>query len=169
MPEVIGVTEADFVWVTNAGNVVTNPLSSTARSLALACAIHDGKELAVVGHTDCRFFQPSRFFLPGRLKSRDFNLGAGESYLEDFLRKCVNEDDNVRLAVQNLRSSPLIDRSIPIHGLIVDTESGRLEWLVNGYDEPDAAPPNQEPLPPPGAPMEDDFKIGGGLPPIGSG
>ena len=47
MPEVLGLSEPDFIWVTNAGNVVTGPLSSTVRSLALACGVHDGKEIAI--------------------------------------------------------------------------------------------------------------------------
>lgn len=168
LPEVIGVAEPDFIWVANAGNVVTGPLSSTARSIALACAIHDGKEIAVIGHTDCRFFQPLRFPLEGRLKSRGLDLGRGAAHMEAFLRQCVSESANVRLAVQNLRASPMIHRSIPVHGLMVDTESGRLDWLVNGYEAAEPLAPPQEPLPPPGAAFDVGLNIGGNLPPIGS-
>jgi carbonic anhydrase len=167
MPEVLGVAEPDFIWVTNAGNVVTGPLSSTARSLALACGIHDGKEIAVVGHTDCRFFQPVRFLLAARLQSRGIVLGAAAAPLDHFLRQLVDEHANVRFAVESLRASPLIPRSVPVHGLLVDSESGRLEWLVNGYDAADSHPPIQSPLPPPGGSSAPDFRVGGELPPIG--
>ena len=39
MPEVLGIPEAKFIWLRNAGNIITGPTSSTMRSLALACAV----------------------------------------------------------------------------------------------------------------------------------
>jgi len=168
MPEVLGVSESDFIWVTNAGNVITSPLSSTVRSLALACGMHDGKEIAILGHTDCRFFQPVRFLLEGRLRSRGIDLGAAASRLDEFLERLVNERSNVRAAVQSVRHSPLIPRAVPVHGLMVDIESGQLEWVVNGYEVQPASGPKQEPLPPPGALQPGDFRLSGDLPPIGT-
>ena len=32
-----------------------------------------------------------------------------------------------------VRHSPVIGPKIPVHGLLVDIQSGKLEWLVNGY------------------------------------
>jgi carbonic anhydrase len=32
-----------------------------------------------------------------------------------------------------VRQSPIIGPKIPVHGLMVDLETGRVEWLVNGY------------------------------------
>ena len=52
LPDRLGIPEESFIWLRNAGNIVTGPLSSTMRSLALACAIKGGKEIAVIGHTD---------------------------------------------------------------------------------------------------------------------
>ncbi len=168
MPEVLGVSEPDFIWVTNAGNVVTSPLSSTVRSLALACGMHDGKEIAVLGHTDCRFFQPVRFLLEGRLRSGGIRLGAAASGLDEFLGRLVNERANVRSAVQHIRQSPLIPRAVPVHGLMVDIESGQIEWVVNGYEAQPAAELEQHPLPPPESPLDPGFRITGDLPPIGT-
>src|SRR6266481_1701221 len=54
IPEMLGVSEEQFIWLRNAGNIITGPLSSTMRSLALACAVKGGKEIAVIGHTDCQ-------------------------------------------------------------------------------------------------------------------
>lgn len=168
MPEVIGVDEADFVWVTNAGNVVTHPLDSTARSLGLACAIHDGKEIAVIGHTDCRFFQPARFLLAGRLRSRGISLGAAAAKLDEFLATLATERSNVQRSVQQLRSSPFVPKTIPIHGLMVDIESGQLDWVVDGYQN-QPAPGEQHPLPPPDLTRPGPNLLGDPLPPIGGG
>src|SRR5690348_15237433 len=54
LPQVLGIPAEQFIWLRNAGNIVTGPLSSTMRSLALACAIKGGKEIAIIGHTDCQ-------------------------------------------------------------------------------------------------------------------
>lgn len=169
MPEVLGVPEADFIWITNAGNVVTGPLGGTAQSLALACAVHDAKEIAVIGHTDCRFFQMNQQRLLDRLQSRGLNTGSAAGRLEAFLGRLVNERTNVMAAVRSLRDSFLIPRDVPIHGLMVDIESGQLDWVTNGYAAVLAMTElHQQPLPPPGAPAESDFRIGDNLPPIGS-
>jgi carbonic anhydrase len=174
MPEVLGVPEAEFVWVTNAGNVVTGPLSSSVRSLALACAVHDVKEIAIIGHTDCRFFQPTTYFLASRLRGLGASLGGVAAKLDEFLHKLVDERSNVNLAVKFVRESSLIDKKLPVHGLMVELSSGRLDWVVNGYQPARAAtakpglgtcPPGAPPLAPPPAPGP---TVGGEFPPIGT-
>ena len=54
VPEMLGVPEEKFIWLRNAGNIITGPTSSTMRSLALACAVKGGKEIVVIGHSDCQ-------------------------------------------------------------------------------------------------------------------
>ncbi len=53
-PNVLGLPGEEFIWLRNAGNIITGPMSSTMRSLALACAVKGGKEIAIIGHTDCQ-------------------------------------------------------------------------------------------------------------------
>src|SRR5947208_9590121 len=53
-PSVLGLPGEQFIWLRNAGNIITGPMSSTIRSLALACAVKGGKEVAIIGHTDCQ-------------------------------------------------------------------------------------------------------------------
>src|ERR1700721_36602 len=52
-PNILGIPAEQFIWLRNAGNIITAPLSSTMRSLALACAVKGGREIAIIGHTDC--------------------------------------------------------------------------------------------------------------------
>jgi carbonic anhydrase len=185
MPEVLGIAEPDFIWLTNAGNIITNPFSSTVRSLALACAVQGGQEIAILGHTDCLFFQPAKLLLNSHYARARTELGRLADRLDEYVHRFVSERQNVDLAVKLARSSPLISRRIPIHGLLVDVDSGRLEWLANGYQAqstPDlAAPQPQSGSPEPGSephpvPMEErppaprpGFNLGDDLPPIGAG
>src|SRR5882762_6727000 len=53
IPEMLGVPEEQFIWLRNAGNIIFEPMSSMTRTLALACAVKGGKEIAIIGHSDC--------------------------------------------------------------------------------------------------------------------
>jgi carbonic anhydrase len=133
IPSVLGVPADQFIWLRNAGNIITGPTSSTMRSLALACAVKGGQEIAILGHTDCQVCKTSTIQLLERFK----NLGVERHLLPDnvneFFGMFGSERQNVLKACEIVRSSPLIGPKIPVHGLLVDIETGKLEWLVNGY------------------------------------
>jgi carbonic anhydrase len=46
----------------------------------------------------------------------------------------ATERQNVVKACDIVRQSPLIGPKIPVHGLLVNIETGKLEWIVNGYE-----------------------------------
>ncbi len=51
-----------------------------------------------------------------------------------------------------MRHSPLIGPKIPVHGLLLNIETGELDWLVNGYQALDTlASRLNEPISPTGA------------------
>ena len=64
-------------------------------------------------------------------------LGVERSRLPDNLNEFFgtfgSERQNVIKACDIIRHSPLIGPKIPVHGLLVDTETGKLDWIVNGY------------------------------------
>ena len=133
MPEVLGIPEENFIWLRNAGNIITGPVSSTLRSLALACAVKGGKEIAVIGHTDCRVKQTSASELIDRLRALGIDRSKLPDNMQEFFGLFASERQNVIKAVDFVRNSPLIGPAIPVHGLLVDIQTGQLEWLVNGY------------------------------------
>src|SRR5262249_8730870 len=53
VPGSLGLPGEQFIWLRNAGNIIFDPMSSMTRTLALACAVKGGKEIAIIGHTDC--------------------------------------------------------------------------------------------------------------------
>src|SRR5438445_13039953 len=69
MPGALGVPENQFIWLRNAGNIITGPLSSTMRSLALACAAKGGQQIAMIGHTDYHVGKTYTMQLLERLRS----------------------------------------------------------------------------------------------------
>jgi carbonic anhydrase len=134
-PEVLGIREEDFIWLRNAGNILFDSMGSMLRTLALACAIKGGKEIAIIGHTDCRVRQVSVSQLIESFRALGIERARLPDNLVEFFGLFASERQNVINAVHHARRSPLISAKVPVHGLLVDIETGRLEWLVNGYDE----------------------------------
>lgn len=134
LPEVLGVPEEQFIWLRNAGNIITGPLSSTMRSLALACAVKGGREIAIIGHTDCQVAKCTAFQLLERLRQMGVQRQLLPDNINEYFGMFGSERQNVIKGAEFIRSSPLIGSQVPVHGLVVDTETGKLEWLVNGYE-----------------------------------
>lgn len=134
LPERLGITEEQFIWLRNAGNIVTSSLSSTLRSLALACAVKRGKEIAVIGHTDCQVCKTTMLKLTEALRSLGIERQSLPDNLVEYFGLFASERQNVMRGVEFIRNSPLIGRKVPVHGFMLDIQSGRLEWVVNGYE-----------------------------------
>jgi carbonic anhydrase len=134
IPRLLGLPELDLIWLRNAGNVILESASGAARSIALACAIKRGREIAIIGHSDCRVRATSVNDLLNSFKS----IGIERSNLPDNLVESfglfASERQNVISGVEVLRRSPLIGPRVPIHGLLLDIKTERLECLVNGYN-----------------------------------
>lgn len=133
LPEALGLAAEDFVWLRNAGNIVGDPMSSTMRSLALACAIEGAKEIAIIGHTDCLVGKSTMLQITSALQALGVDRAKLPENLTEFLGLFASERQNVLKAVEFARQSPLLGAKVPVHGALVDVQSGRLEWLVNGY------------------------------------
>ncbi len=133
LPEVLGVPKDQFIWLRNAGNIITAPLSSTMRSLALACAVKGGKEIAIIGHTDCQVGKTTTMALIDQFRALGVERNLLPANVNEFFGMFASERANVIKAVDIVRQSPLIGPKIPVHGLLVDIETGKVEWLVNGY------------------------------------
>src|ERR1039457_6707010 len=133
LPEVLGVPKEQFIWLRNAGNIITGPLSSTMRSSALACVVKGGKEIAIIGHTDCQVGKTTTAELIDRFRALGVERHLLPANVNEFFGMFSSERSNILKAVDNVRHSPLIGPTIPVHGLLVDIETGKVEWLVNGY------------------------------------
>jgi carbonic anhydrase len=134
IPEVLGIPEEQFIWLRNAGNIITGPVSSTMRSLALACAVKGAKEIVILGHTDCLVCKTPALELLERFKALGVERARLPENLTEFFGMFASERQNVLKACDVVRSSPLIGARVPVHGVLVDIGTGRLEWLVNGYE-----------------------------------
>src|SRR5437867_7440040 len=142
LPEMLGVAEEQLIWLRNAGNNITGPLSSTMRSLSLACAIKGGKEIALIGHSDCQVGKTTMLKVTDAFRALGVERAKLPENLNEYFGLSASERQNVIRGAEIVRQSPLIGSKIPVHGLLIDIQNGRLEWLVNGYQTLGAATPS---------------------------
>jgi carbonic anhydrase len=133
-PNALALPTEQFIWLRNAGNIITSTLSSTMRSIAMACAIKGGREIVVIGHTDCQVCKTTVMQLLDKLKALGVDRSRLPENVADFFGTFGSERQNVIKACDFIRNSPLIGPKIPVHGLLLDINTGRLDWVVNGYD-----------------------------------
>jgi carbonic anhydrase len=103
------------------------------RSLALACAVKGAKEIAIIGHTDCLVAKTSMIQLLERFRALGIERHLLPDNLNEYFGLFSSERQNVIKGADIVRQSPLIGPKIAVHGLLVDINNGKLEWLVNGY------------------------------------
>lgn len=133
VPEALGVPESHFIWLRNAGNIITGPMSSTLRSLALACAVKGGREILILGHSDCLVRKTGTMELLGKFAALGIERARMPENLQEYFGLFASERQNVLKAVEHVRACPLIGPRVPVHGALMDLAAGRLELLVNGY------------------------------------
>jgi len=133
-PNVLGLPGEQFIWLRNAGNIITGATSSTMRSLALSCAVKGGKEIAIIGHTDCQVGKTTTMQLLQKFEAMGVKRHLLPENLNEFFGIFGSVQQNVIKSCTIARQSPLIGPKVPVHGLVVDIVSGKLDWLVNGYE-----------------------------------
>jgi carbonic anhydrase len=157
-PNVLALPAEQFIWLRNAGNIIFEPMSSMMRTLALACAVKGGKEIAIIGHTDCLVGKTTTLQLLERFKELGVERHLLPENLNEFFGLFSSERQNVIKSCDIVRHSPLIGPKIPVHGLLLNIENGELDWIVNGYQTLDTMASHlKEPISPAG-PMPDVLK-----------
>ncbi|HUL51465.1 MAG TPA: carbonic anhydrase, partial [Candidatus Nitrosotalea sp.] len=133
IPEAFCVPADKFIWLRNAGNIIFDPMSSMMRTLALGCAIKGGREIAVIGHTDCLVGKATAAQIMDRFRDLGVVRSRLPENLNEFFGLFASERQNVIRGADIIRQSPLIGPRVPVHGLLLDIQTGKLEWVVNGY------------------------------------
>src|SRR5437879_11106817 len=119
-PEVLCVPKEHFIWLRNAGNIITGPLSSTMRSLTLACAIKGGKEIALIGHSDCQVGKTTMLKVTEAFRALGVDRAKLPENLNEYFGLFASERQNVIRGTEIIRQSPLIGAKVPVHGLLMD-------------------------------------------------
>jgi carbonic anhydrase len=139
LPKAMNVRNGDVMMIKVAGGVVSHPFGSVMRSIFVALYKLGAEEIAVIGHHGCGMVNLQADELLAQtaaagvspevlrtLTHSGVSLGA---WLEGFARV----EDSVRASVAMIRNHPLLPATLPVHGLVMDPETGKLDLVVDGY------------------------------------
>ena len=133
----MGIGRGDAQVIKNAGNTLVDPNGGVVRSLVVAIFALGCEEICVIGHRDCGMAQVDQADLRNNMLSRGVRrevIDALQPSLTEWLGAFRDPTANVVHVVELLRHNPLIPADVPVHGLLFDPVSGRLELLANGYE-----------------------------------
>jgi carbonic anhydrase len=139
LPQALNLRNGDAKIIKNAGAVVAHPFGSIMRSIIVAVHELNAAEVLVIGHHGCGMSSIN----PTETIEKIIDSGISREtislleYSGIDLRKwlhgfdCVH--DSVKGSVDLIRNHPLIPKSIAIHGLVIDPDTGKLELIVDGF------------------------------------
>lgn len=132
----LGLRRGDAKVIKNAGNTLIDPGGGVMRSLVVAVHALGCDEIYVVGHRDCGMAQIDERSLAATMQARGVPAEAIASLrpgLREWIGAFHDPEGNVRHVVEMIQESPLIPDDVPVHGLMFDPATGRLDLLVDGY------------------------------------
>lgn len=131
----LGLTRGDVKIIKTAGNCVTGIFDATVRSL-LVCVYELGvQEIAIIGHHECGMAKTTSESLTKAMLGRGISADAIrmiQKDLNEWADEFQHPEENVKDAVAQLKTNPLIPKDIKIHGLMFHPRSGKLELLIAG-------------------------------------
>ena len=143
LPKAMGLKNGDAKLIKNAGALITHPWGSVMRSLIMAVYELRADEICVVAPRDCgmRAVDPQRgrdhAMERGVSEDTITTLRAAGIDLDGWLKGFDNVSDSVRHTVQTIRNHPLMPKDVPVHVMVIHPSTGRLEVIVDGYQNED--------------------------------
>lgn len=139
LPHALNLKNGDAKIIKNAGGVIMHPFGSVMRSILIAIYELQAEEIFVIGHHGCGMSSLNTDKTIEKMIDKGISTDTMSTleYAGIDLKKwlhgfdCVN--DSVRESVLTIKNHPLIPKSVSVHGLIIDPETGQLEVVVDGY------------------------------------
>ena len=139
LPRAMGFRNGDVKLVKNAGAIVSHPFGSVMRSIMVAIYELHAEEVIVVGHTGCGMTGLSSERVLEKARMRGVSPGVLATLrrsgvdLKQWLTGFESVEDGVRESVDMIREHPLLPKDVLVHGMIIDSETGALRLIVDGY------------------------------------
>lgn len=131
----------DVKVIKSAGAVVNHPFGGIMRSLLVAIYELQADEVFIIGHHDCGMSSINTDSIIDKMVDRgvDRNLFKTLNYsgidMKDWLHGFKDVTESVENSVDLVVNHPLMDTKVPVHGLVIDPETGKIDTIVNGYEK----------------------------------
>ncbi|AZS14947.1 beta-class carbonic anhydrase [Paenibacillus lutimineralis] len=140
LPKAMNLKNGDAKIIKNAGAIISQPFGSVMRSLIVAIYELKAEEVFIVGHTGCGMAAINSDRVIEAMRERGISnevldtLEHSGIRLNKWLRGVNNEKEGVIHTVGIVKNHPLLPANLPVHGMLIDSTTGELELLINGYE-----------------------------------
>jgi carbonic anhydrase len=141
LPRALNVKEGNAKIIKDAGAIVLHPFGSVMRSIIVAVYELNADEVFVVGHHDCGMscIDPNETI--NKMKEKGISSETIDTLenaginLQQWLHGFDSVEESVKASVQTVKNHPLLPNNIPVHGLVINPETGKLDLIVDGYKQ----------------------------------
>ncbi len=139
LPKSMNMRNGDVKIVKNAGALVAHPFGSIMRSILVAVYALKADEVFVIGHRDCGMGSLDSKAVIDAMKERGIEdetfstLEYSGINLDEWLTGFASVEESVAHSVDMIHQHPLMDKKVPVHGLVIDPGTGKLDLVVEGY------------------------------------
>lgn len=140
LPKAMNLRNGDVKIVKSAGALVAHPFGSIMRSLLVAVYALQADEVYVIGHYDCGMSAVDPIAMIDAMKARGISddtlntINYSGVDLKSWLRGFGDVATSVTKSCDVIRNHPLMVAEVPVHGLIIDPSTGKLDLIVNGNE-----------------------------------
>nr|WP_263325343.1 carbonic anhydrase [Neobacillus sp. Marseille-Q6967] len=141
LPKAMNLGNGDVKTIKNAGALVSHPFGSIMRSILIAVYQLQAEEVFVIAHHDCGMSGLKADPVIDSMKSRGVTDETFDTlnYSGIDIKKWLHGFDNVNQSVEHsvgvIKNHPLMPDGVPVHGLVIDPKTGRLDLVVDGYND----------------------------------
>ena len=140
LPKAMNLRNGDVKVVKSAGAIVNHPFGGIMRSLLVAVYELQADEIYVIGHHDCGMSAVDPNLMMSHMLERGIKqetldvINYAGMDLKEWLRGFGDVKTSVLKSVDLIRKHPLIPSGVPVHGLVIDPGTGKLELVTNGNE-----------------------------------
>lgn len=141
LPRAMNLNNGDAKFIKNAGAVVSHPFGSIMRSILVAVYDLGADEVCVIGHYGCGMNSINPEETIKKITDSGISADVIDTLqfagvdLNQWLQRIDSIPESVRQSVEMIKTHPLLPKSLKVHGLVIDPETGKLDLVVNGYEE----------------------------------
>lgn len=141
LPQAMNIRNGDVKIVKSAGAIVAHPFGSIMRSILVAVYELNADEICVVGHHDCGMSSLNADVFLAKARARGITQELIDTLeysgidLHQWLKGFEKVEDSVTDSVNTIKNHPLLEKGIPVHGLVIDPATGKLDVVINGYED----------------------------------
>jgi len=139
LPKALNLGNGDAKIIKDAGALISHPFGSVMRSILIALYQLKAQEVLVIAHYDCGMSGLKAEPVIESMKERGISeetidtLTYSGINIKEWLHGFDNVTDSVEHSVGIIKNHPLMPKDVPVHGLVIDPKTGKLDLIVDGY------------------------------------